>query len=303
MVDEGSHLLARLNQTAAQGGAPRDLHTGLLLLLRHIVEQADAVDELFRAGCYIPSRLQVRSILEAQMQMLFMAGRRNPFMPSPLQQRDVDPHPRDSSGVPLSGAALDQALDNRGRAYLVAETRRRIMRAEKLLTPAASAAMARRTGTATLPSVVSDPTTQAGIAKEIASLQAELAEPVNAGLDAKFIQTRGKDQYDPPWYALEKGPRTAAALARSVGSVHAYEVFYSEASATMHATDVQSLIRKGASGGTVLSPFREREDLAHLVSTFLFAMLTAYKIAIDSIRPSDAVLWQGWAKSWSDVLR
>jgi hypothetical protein len=306
IVDEGTNLLARLNQTAWQGGEPRSLHTVLLLLLRHVVEQADAVDELFRAGCYLPARLQARSVVEAQMQMLYMVGRRNPFHPSPLPQGVADPHPRDAAGAPLSGQALADALDLRAQVYLVAELRRRIAAAQALELPAAQADAQRRTGSASVSTALADVNTQAGIAGEIAAMQAMLQQPEKAPADAALTAARtGKfARYDPPWYSLDGGPTSAAGLARSVGDVTAYELFYSEASRTMHATDIEGqLVARRRGGGQVLAPLRESEDLHHFLSVYITKVVTAFEIAITEIRPGDRAQWQQWTQRWVAPLR
>jgi hypothetical protein len=306
IVDEGTNLLARLNQTAGQQGRPRSLHTVLLLLLRHVVEQADAVDELVRAGCYLPARLQARSIVEAQMQMLYMVGRRNPFHASPLPQGVADPQPKDAVGAPLSGQALDDALDLRAQIYLVAELRRRIAAAQALQLPTAQADSQRRTGSASVPAALADVNTQAGIAGEIAAMQALLGQPENAPADAALTAARtGRFRnFDPPWYALDSGPQSAAALARSVGDVTAYELFYSEASRTMHATDIEGqLVPKRSGGGKVLAPLRESEDLHHLLSVYITKVATAFEIAITEIRPGDRPQWQQWTQRWIEPLR
>jgi hypothetical protein len=86
VVDEGTQLLARLLMTAGRDGAPRAVHAALLLLFRHILEHADAVDELFLAGVFTPAGLQVRSIVEADMSLLYLTAQRSAFAASPDPQ-------------------------------------------------------------------------------------------------------------------------------------------------------------------------------------------------------------------------
>lgn len=103
VVDEGTSLIGHVVQTVGAAAEPRPAHVGLVLLLRHAVEIADGVDELVRAGAVQPSLLQVRAILEARMQVLYMLCARNPVSPNPLGPREHDPVPREPAGAALAG--------------------------------------------------------------------------------------------------------------------------------------------------------------------------------------------------------
>lgn len=301
MVNEGTQLLARL--VSVQAKAPRVLHSSLLMLLRHVIEHVDAADELFRAGILSPASLHVRSILEAHMQMLYMAGQRVEFVPSPLEASDVDPIPRDPSGEELIGTALRAAQDRRATAYIVCYFRKQLATSERYVQGTVEAWVERMTGTTAMPQIVLDAPTQAGIQQEIAGMKARLTEPEFQPVSTAFDLARGKRNYDPSWYSIDGGPSSVRALAASVGLAGSYDMFYSPSSEVMHAVHVQGQLGKAKdSGGHPPARLRQPGVLgASVARTLVLQVIQVYRFAIQHIRPADEPLWSQWAERWSPV--
>lgn len=306
MVDEGTQLLARLVQTVGQNGEPRRYHTSLLLLLRHVLEQLDAVDELLRQGITVPAMLNIRAIIEAHAQMLYMSAVREPITPAPVDATVPPPNPIDpATNLPVAGAALEQLRDFRGGAYLVADMRQQLQESERLDANAVGAWLKRLTGKATGPAMISDPANQARLQADIAAQKARLADAENAAIDAAFTTARGKKgKFDPAWYELQGGPGSVYALTKSVGLVGEYELFYSPASALMHGQDIRGQIgAKRAGGGHSLAPLRTGRKLEEVVSKLVIEVIRIYHHAIQEMRPADKSQWDEWTKRWTAILR
>lgn len=166
IVDEGTGLLGRVNQTLGGGGTPPAAHRALLLVFRHAVELADGFDELIEEGVITPAGLQVRAILEAHMQMLYLMGRRVQSPSANPIGKASDPVPRDTSGAPLHGTTLLDALNERGEAYLVLETRRQLATAQLYRAGPLTAWFAETTGKSAVPGKTVDRQIQRQLAAE-----------------------------------------------------------------------------------------------------------------------------------------
>ncbi|HEX8696986.1 MAG TPA: hypothetical protein VF746_31500 [Longimicrobium sp.] len=300
VVDEGTALLGRVVQTVGAAGESRAGHVGLALLLRHAVEMADGVDELVRAGAVQPSLLQVRAILEARMQLLYVLGARNPVSPNPLGPRDHDPVPRDRTGAALTGAALAQVQDSRGAAYFVAEIRRQLRRVESLDPAAMGDRLEELLGTRTVPSYITDPAVQAEATAGAASLRAILSEPAYAPANAEFDRMRGRSSHDVQWYSLWGGPRSVRALARSVGMAFQYDAMYAGSSRVTHGGDVLAQLgRKLAGGGRSVAPLRQPDRLRDVVASYVIHMLMLYRSVMEEVRPDELErVWPEWLRRW-----
>lgn len=304
MVDEGTQLLARLTMQAGSTGKPRPYHATLLLLLRHVIEQLDAVDELLREAITAPAMLQMRAIVEAHAQMLYLSATREAFSPSPVDARIPSPIPIDTAGNPVHGAALAAVQDFRGTAYLVADLRQRLRESERLLTGNVEGWMLRLAGRSLAPALVRDPEKQSELQAVIAAVTAELNSPQNGPINAEFDVTKGNRRFDPPWYALAHGPPSVYQLALSVGLVAEYELFYSPASAVMHGQDVRGQLgKKRDTGGHSVAPLRSGAYLELVVWKAIIETVRIYSHVIAAIRPTDKAQWDGWAKRWTGVLR
>jgi hypothetical protein len=306
MANEGTQLLGRLLSEAARVNPRRRFNSSLLLLLRHVIEHIDAVDELFKAGIFSPTSLHVRSILEARMQMLYMAGQRAEFRPSPLDpaQRNIDPVPRDADGAALIGPALEAERERRGAAYIVADIRAQLAQAERYTTANVHDWLERMTGDASGPALVSDPSTQSQLQAEIVKLKNQLAEPENQPLDAAIAAARGRDKFDPPWYEIDGGPGSVRALAASVGLVGDYDMFYSPASVVMHAANVRGQLGTARdTGGHGPAPLRHAHFGAEVARTLIIHVVQIYRHVISELRPSDMAMWSEWTKRWTVVAR
>jgi hypothetical protein len=305
MVDEGTQLLARLLAEAARFNPRRHLHSALLLLLRHCIEQADAVDELMREGIFTPAALQVRSIIEAYMQMLYMTARRVEFAPSPLGANHVDPVPMDpSTNLPVTGFALDAVKERRGAAYIVADVRKTRDFTHGLSTTQVTKWMLRATGSDAVPDMITDPAKQAGLAEELARHDATLASAEFCEINTAITAARGSRSYDLPWYAIDGGPTSARALSASVGAISLYDLFYTPASEVMHAQNIRRQLGDARdTGGHGPAPLRSAHTLGSGVVWKLFiAMAQVYRVAIQELRPSDMELWNQWAQRWFAVV-
>lgn len=303
IVNEGTWLLGRIVQTTGAAATPRPAHVALTLLLRHTLSLADAIDELFRAACFQPAMLQARAVMEAHMQMLFIAGQRSPHMRNPLGLRDFDPEPRDGAGVPLAGSALWEEQDRRGSAYWVAEVRRQLQVAKDLESAATEDRFERLLGVRMVPAGIADPEVQAELPAAVASWKAILQEPQNARASAEFDRVRGSKPYDPKWYSLW-GPASVHALARSVGMAFQYESFYARGSRAMHGADpIGQLGPKRASGGRSVSALRMAEGMDDLVTTTVIQMGLAYRTTAIAIRPEEEPTVMSWIRRWLPALR
>lgn len=300
VVDEGTSLIGRVVQTVGAAGEPRSAHVGLVLLLRHAVEMADGVDELVRAGAVQPSLLQVRAILEARMQLLYMLCARNPASPNPLGPRDHDPVPRQPAGAALAGAALAQVQDLRGAAYFVAEIRRQLQRVESLESAAIADRLEELLGTRTVPPYITDPAVQAEAAAGAAGLRAVLSEPAYAPANAEFDRARGRSSHDVHWYSLWGGPRSVRSLARSVGMAFQYDAMYAGSSRVTHGGDVfAQLGRERAAGGRSVAPLRQPDRFRDVVASYVIHMLMLYRSVMEEVRPDELErVWPDWYQRW-----
>lgn len=304
IVDEGTNLLARVNQTLVAANKPRPAHLALLLLFRHVVELADAVDELYRAGCFVPAGLQLRAIVEARMQMLYLLGRRVTIAANPLGPEDVDPTPRDAGGKPLVGSALKLEQDKRGLAYTVLDLRRQLHSAESHETAELTRRMQELTGRSTVPPNVTTAEVQAGLAAEIVRLKGELARPEFASINAEFERVRGNVTYDRKWYGLWKGPSSVNKLARSVGLAFDYETLYSVTSRTMHGTNYQAQIGPAnASGDRAIGMLRQGKNLDEPINAFVLHMIQIYELVISELRPAEHEVWSHWVQRWKPLVQ
>ena len=299
IVDEGTWVLGRIEQTVGATSTPRPAHVALVLLLRHVLSLADAVDELFRAGCFQPAMLPMRAILEARMQLLYILGERNPYSPNPIEPGDVDAVPRDPAGGALAGAALEAIQDQRGRAYWIAELRQSRDTAAGLDPAVIAPRLESLLGTRTVPAYLADPAVQAEAAAELGRWNALLAEADNAPIDAEFQRARGKKKHDPPSYALWGGPQSVWKLARSVGMAFQYDWFYSRASRTMHGTDVLGQLGpERPAGGRAVAPLRGAAGLDNVATAFVIQMYFVYRASILAVRPEEEPLTRAWLERW-----
>jgi hypothetical protein len=300
IVDEGTALLGRAVQTVGAVAEPRPAYLGLVLLLRHAVEMADGVDELVRAGAVQPSLLQVRAILEARMQLLFLLCDRSPAGPNPLRSEDFDPVPRDSTGAALTGSAFEEVQDARGAAYYVAEVRRQLRRVETLDPQAMADRLEDLVGTRTVPPYITDPAVQAEAAAGAAGLRAVLADRRYAPVNAEFERRRGRRSHDVKWYSLGGGPHSVRGLARSVGMALQYDAMYAGSSAVTHGGDVfAQLGRVGPGGGHSVAPLRQSDRLRDVVSSYVIHMSMLYRRVVEEVRPAELDrLWSEWSRRW-----
>jgi hypothetical protein len=300
MVDEGTNLFGRLLTETNRVRRIRPFHTALLLFFRHTIELLDAVDELFRGGIFTPAALQVRAIVEAHMQILYLFGMRTEYLPSVAGPGSFDPVPRDGNGVALMGQALEDVRDDRGLAYIVAEYRRLARQAASY--DAASLAQLAAKYNITLPPQITDPTVHAGIAAEAVKFQTQLSTPEFAPIDAAFTAARGTQPYDPPWYSLAGGPKKVRRLAESVGLMAYYEMFYGDASEVMHGTNIGGQLGQVTpGGGTAAAPLRNFDMAAQVGRCVIMQIMPIYQLAIRALRPSDMGLWQQWTQRWAPI--
>lgn len=304
MVNEGTRLLGRLLSEAGRVHPRRRAHTALLLLLRHVIKHADAVDELLKAGILSPAALHVRSILEAHMQMLYLLGRRAEFRASPLSAGDVDPVPRDTAGQPLTGQALEDVIERRGAAVLVGDLREQLAKTESYLSANLSAWFKKTMGAGGIPAGVAALADDSALGVEVGRLRARLAEAENVAVDAAIQAARGKRKYDPKWYAIDGGPESVRALAASVGLASEYDLFYSPASAIMHASDVRGQLGpERPTGGHGVAPLRHAGIGADVVRTLIIQVVQVYRLAYQVLRPGDEALWKEWTPRWTAVAK
>jgi hypothetical protein len=302
IVDEGTQLFGRLLSEAGRVKPPRPYHTAMLLLFRHVLELLDSADEQFRAGIFTPASLQARAILEAHMQLLYLQGARTAFRPSNLDAGDVDPVPHDAKGVALLGKAFDDALDQRGLAYIAGEYRRLAAHAESLDAAAIQQWFADNAGGTVIPPKVLDPAIQSGLQAEAAKFRGYLATPEFLPIDAEYTAKRGKRRHDPAWYALFGGAPTVKQLAASVGLTAPYDLFYGDSSEVMHGTNIGGQL--GAllpGGGTGAARLRNFEMAAPVARRVLLDAMEIYRMLILALRPSDIALWNQWTPRWSAV--
>jgi hypothetical protein len=302
MVDEGTQLLARLLADAAKQNPPRPLHTALLLLLRHIIENLDAVDELLRAGIVTPAALQCRAILEAHMQILFLSGQRTRQRASTPGRGHVHPVPCDTAGKPLMGATLEEKRDERGLAYIVGEIRKRAAEADTFATAVVQPWFTAMTGGMNVPAPFTDPAFQQGLAAEATQLRSRLLSPEMQPIDAAFTKLRGRQPYDPNWYAIDGGPARVRQLADSVGLAASYELFYGDASDVMHGTNIGGQIG-GAHprGGQSVAPLRSAQMAGQVGRRAILDVIEVYQLVIAMIRPSDQAYLNPYVARWSGI--
>jgi hypothetical protein len=305
VVDEGTALLGRVVQTVGGPSERRPAHVGLVLLLRHAVEMADGVDVLVRAGAVQPSLLQVRAILEARMQLLFMLCDRNPAGPNPLGNGDFDPVPRDTAGAALTGNALEEVQDARGAAYFVAEIRRHLRRLETLDPQAMADRLEDLLGTRTVPTYITDSAAQADADAGATSLRAILAEPRYAPVNAEFDRRRGRRSHDVRWYSLSGGPTSIRGLARSVGMAFQYDAMYASSSTVTHGGDVFAQLGPALpGGGHSVAPLRRSDRLRDVVSSYIIHMSMLYRRVVEEVRPAELDrLWPEWSRRWLPAAR
>jgi hypothetical protein len=300
IVDEGTNLLGRVNQTLGNTGSARPMHRSLLLLFRHTIEMADAFAELVRIGAVTPAGLQMRAILEAHMQMLYLLGERSTVAANTLTPNDRPAVPVDpTTGAAAVGQSLNDLLDLRGLAYQVREVRRQVHQLQRYQGGELARWYSEVTGKSQPPATAAAPARQADVTTEIGRLRATLTRADLAPVDAEFTRVRRNAKHDLNWYSVFDGPRTVRDLSRTVGLAFQYDMLYAETSRTMHGTDVLGQLRPANAAGTqAIAPLRELGNAKSLINAFITHMLRIYALVIGELRPSDDIVHASWVQRW-----
>jgi hypothetical protein len=197
LVDYGTNLMAR-----AFNSSPKDFKATFLLFvhLQQFIAHLDAAAALISQGSCLSANLQIRTLLENYL---------------------------------VTKWILASDTDNKIEHIFVANMRRR-KEWQSIAIPG-SAAATKKVDAANR--IKATPAQRAEIAKEIALIDAMLAEPSRVGINAKFDKFHSERGYDPHWYQL-CGARSIRKIADLVGREKDYDYIYNPFSAVTHGGDV-----------------------------------------------------------------
>ena len=126
-----------------------------------------------------------------------------------------------------------------------------------------------------------------------------LAKEPYAQVDAEFEKAKGGRQHDLPWHA-PLGESSVRGIAKALGRLHEYEVFYVQMSEMMHASRYEPHI-KIQKGIINLEPIRHLEGLATTLRFTLSIALYTYRKVLEHYRPGQLAEFSGrYVRDWRE---
>ena len=137
--------------------------------------------------------------------------------------------------------------------------------------------------------------------RRLQEIDAFLAKEPFAGIDADFERARGNRAYDVPWY-VPLGEVSVRSIAKSLGRLHEYEVFYSQSSESMHASRLAPHVKFGT-GKVKLESMRHLEGLDTALRFTLSMTFYTYRRILETYRPGQLAEFNGrYVQDWREAF-
>lgn len=135
----------------------------------------------------------------------------------------------------------------------------------------------------------------------ISEINEFLAKEPYLGVSNSFDQCRGKKPYDPPWHE-PLGKKSVRSLAKALGRLHEYEVFYSQTSEAVHGSRHTTHV-KIKKGRISIEPIRHLEGLKPILHFVLSVSFHTYRKILEHYRPGQiAEFNKRYIEDWRKVF-
>jgi hypothetical protein len=264
MVNYGSNLIPRAYHSSAKGITEVVV---IGVLLKQIVAMLDAVEVIARQGISYAALLQTRAAFEASLYIDWI---------------------------------LSTDSDNRAKHYLVANLREERQWAKQAIpgTTEQRDFVARfQSLSPDLPTTLSDLETDAK--NHLAEVDSLLGRADFKPIDAAFEQCRktSRKKYDPEWYKV-LGKQSIGQIAKEVGRMPEYEIFYSRGSDVTHSGLYKDHV-KFIRGGFRFKLIRHLSDSHDLLLCIMGIAIHTFGRVIDTYRPGEApALSKKYVEDW-----
>jgi hypothetical protein len=230
------------------------------LLLRHILEQLDAIAELIRESVVTPATLQLRSVLEASLQLEWI----------------------------LSGDSV-----RRGMAFMVWHVNERIKLYEKHdpSTEAGKQLASQLAGTMFDEIYTSSEFDLQTARKRLREVLHTLRYKEAA---TEYSRLRSRKKRALKWYELFDGPSSLEGLAKELGRNVEYEVLYRQWSGLSHATDIVTGRMLGKKGETRILQLRYPVGVEHVFTFAVTFALRAFRAVLRDCDPPKLNELRSW---------
>lgn len=277
LVCFGTHILAwNLKQGKGKEGQRNEIDLAVPLLFRHIIELIDAVAVQVKVGVIVPTKVQLRALLEAQMSLEYM---------------------------------LEKDRKRRAACFLIVDHYRKLNFYKKLAADTVEhkklAADLKEHGDF-LPNF--SPVRAAdGAVKNQEHL---VANPIYAEVRKEYLARTNQNtkNLDIKWYALYDGPNSVIWLARRLKKFDVYEFFYRAWSNPTHGTDLSTGVlvkaQPGDSRGTgAFIQLRNLQEAYPVVSQTIMFTLTIFHLMATKVVPEHKKEFGEWHQRYRDQYR
>lgn len=257
-VNFGTHLITWIIK---EHGDPVESRTLVpLTLFRHVIEHADSVAILIRAGSPSPCSPLVRTAFEAMLGLQYMLASDTETRAACYRYC----HLRDELDLALS-------LDRR--------------------TPEGKAKHAELSGDVLFPSVAKHEQLalqQAGL------IRASIARPCFAGFDEAWNNARGKSKSLPRWYALFGGPKSIRQLAKHLDHAAMYDFLYRSWSGHTHASSGMKSFERVEQEFGAIKPLRSPEGVEQVATITATLVVSSIRFTVNALLPSQSEDFARW---------
>lgn len=137
--------------------------------------------------------------------------------------------------------------------------------------------------------------------KRLQEIDAFLAKPPFVAVNQALASKRGQRPYEPAWHE-PLGQKSVRGIARALGRLHEYEVFYAASSEVMHASKYTDHIKIGM-GKVKLEPIRHLEEFAGNLRYTVATAISTYRKLLTYYRPGQLVEFSNrYVQEWRDAF-
>jgi hypothetical protein len=223
------------------------------VLLKQIVSMFDAIEALVSEGIVHAAFLQARAAFEASVYLDWI---------------------------------LFSDSDRKAESYIVSNYREERLWASRGIqgTPE-EAAFGQLAKTLGLDIHLKHPTLAREAKKHLAEVNRILAQPAFQQIDAEFEKKKGRKKIDPEWYEVV-GARSIREVAKSVGRLAEYELFYSKGSKITHSALYKDHIRF-VKTDIHLKRIRHLEGIDTLIQSVVHSAIHSFGSVLAYYRPGE----------------
>jgi hypothetical protein len=266
VVDYGTNLIPR---SFKQSDRKLEDIVILAILLKHIISMLDGVDALISQGCIYAAHLQVRSLFEAFLSIEWI---------------------------------LKEDTEKRALQYYVWNLRLRRKWALRFVSSTGEHDDFSCKVTKYGKKLFDEMQEREGEAKQqVDAIDDLLAKLPYDQINQEFVRLKGNKKFDVPWYR-PGGPNSIADMAAKVGYGAEYEVFYSQYSQIMHASDQLCNVRFGPDSIT-FEPIRKLDRLKTILNVGIGFSIRTYQSVLRKYRPQElANFSRKYMHEWQKAL-